>query len=261
MLFKKVGWKETPNPMDMDLEVAAKEIAAHLDEDCTVEVSPHQMRVRIGKTERRVSNWDLGYRLILWLCALTVLQVARGVERSGVMPDQIGLLVAGLAVSAVGLLCRLQLDSSRDSRVVEQLLRAKSRAVSFNELACDALVAAHALVYRPWGALPKSLLKNWWAQDNNFEKAVTEPVREALILLTQVKVTKGEIAGDWGQKNLYDGRIGVALDKAEPYKAAWFRSVFIPTVFLACIFGACLLLLAGLVGGPILLTLFNSVLR
>jgi hypothetical protein len=148
----------------------------------------------------------------------------------------LGLCITAFVIAGLGVISRAQLDSGFESRVKVQLdLRAKAKAVEMPELAVEAIVALWAIQNRPWLSTLRKMYVNPLALDNNINQGVADPIRRALALIAE---TKPKDYDSWIKRNYYDQLISGAETRAETFRSAWFRTVWLPTWVCRFVCGA-----------------------
>jgi hypothetical protein len=216
--------------------------------------TPHRIDLKVGDSKISRLNWDIGWRFLMWLSLVSILPASNFAENLGVFPHLAGVPVGAGLMSAFGLLSYMQLKSNFQSRVIKQLDDiARARAVTFEELLIASVLALWAIIHRPLFSGVKNYLVWWGNLENNFDKAVGEPILEAIVGLYSLdRATEKNPQGGWTSRNYYDQKMQSALANAKELESLWFRTVAIPHFLHCFVLGASVFAFVVIAGLPLI---------
>jgi hypothetical protein len=248
------SWANTPLSR-LDLEEVVGDIARkwNLSEgNINCSATPHRIDLEIGTKKASVLNWDISWRFLMWTCLFLILPASALGSNLRLFPEFAGTCAGAGVMAGLGVLCYMQLKSNFNSRVLKYIDDvARGRAVSFEELLFASVLALWPLINRPLFSGIRNYLVWWWNLDNNFDKSVGEPVREALVGLYKVDLSTNKNPRDgWSERNYFDQKMQTAFKNAQELQSLWFRSVALPFFIHCTVLGAAGFAFVVIVGLP-----------
>ena len=224
-----MSWK-TDKPGAFSLQEAADEIfkgsrVRSSSIGITVEIVRRGKVVATGSAD---NSLDYLLRLAMWGLLPTMFFAAIWAALHPFMWKQGGLCLVVCLFGGLGVWCSVNLQDSFNSRVREQLAKAKA-ATSKEEMLIETLLLVWGMrEARPPLARIKNMFVKWSNYSNNTDLFAIQPVQKALVLLAEMDVDK---KFDWPRRMNFDGFLAQVEPKLDILDSMWDRIIHVPDYF------------------------------
>jgi hypothetical protein len=222
-----MSWKND-KPGRFSLQAAAQEIMV----GTRVSASSIGVRVEAVKNGSVVAvgsgdnSLDYLFRLAMWGLLPAMFFAAIWAAMHPFMYGQGGIFVVAFLFGGLGVTCSKNLQGSFDSRVREQLGKAKA-ATSKEEMLIETLLLVWGMrEARPALARIKDISVRWNEYSNNTDLFAIQPAQRALALLAEMPDDAKKF--DWARRMNFDGFLDQIGQKLDTLDSMWDRVVHIP---------------------------------